>query len=67
MSLFIFIKFDIKICAHNVLGPCSRKCLRIKIEKNKIFWCKIVIFHTKYPQNFRASFHWAQFFLSAPP
>jgi hypothetical protein len=26
-----------------------------KIGKNKIFWCKIVIFHTKYPKNFRAS------------
>jgi hypothetical protein len=27
-----------------------------KIGKNMIFWCKIVIFHTKYPKNFRASF-----------
>jgi hypothetical protein len=26
-----------------------------KIGKNKIFWSKIVIFHTKYPNNFRAS------------
>jgi hypothetical protein len=26
-----------------------------KIGKNMIFWRKIVIFHTKYPQNFRAS------------
>jgi hypothetical protein len=26
-----------------------------KIEKEIIFWRKIVIFHTKYPQNFRAS------------
>ena len=26
-----------------------------KIEKNMIFWRKIVIFHTKYPKNFRAS------------
>ena len=26
-----------------------------KIEKNMIFWRKIVIFHTKYPNNFRAS------------
>jgi hypothetical protein len=25
-----------------------------KIGKNMIFWRKIVIFHTKYPQNFRA-------------
>jgi hypothetical protein len=28
-----------------------------KIGKNKIFWRKIVIYHTKYPQNFRASLH----------
>ena len=32
-----------------------------------IFWRKIVIFHTKYPKNFRAPLHSAQFFLSAPP
>jgi hypothetical protein len=25
------------------------------IEKNMIFWRKIVIFHTKYPKNVRAS------------
>jgi hypothetical protein len=29
--------------------------------KNMIFWRKIVIFHTKYPKNFRASLHSAQF------
>ena len=28
-----------------------------KIEKNMIFWRKIVIFHTKYPKQFRASLH----------
>ena len=33
-----------------------------KIGKNKIFWRKIVIFHTKYPNNFRASLRSAQFF-----
>ena len=38
-----------------------------KIGKNKIFWRKIVIFHTKYPKIFRASLGSAQFFLSAPP
>jgi hypothetical protein len=27
----------------------------LKLEKNKIFWRKIGIFHTKYPNNFRAS------------
>jgi hypothetical protein len=33
-----------------------------KIEKNMILWRKIVIFHTKYPQNFRACFRSAHFF-----
>jgi hypothetical protein len=33
-----------------------------KIGKNVIFWHKIVIFHTKYPNNFRASLRSAQFF-----
>ena len=33
-----------------------------KIEKNKIFWRKIVIFYTKYPQNIRASLRSAQLF-----
>jgi hypothetical protein len=32
------------------------------IGKNKIFWRKIVIFHTKYPNNFRSSLRSAQFF-----
>jgi hypothetical protein len=36
-----------------------------KIEKNMIFWRKIVIFHKKYPKYFRASLRSAQFFLSA--
>jgi hypothetical protein len=27
----------------------------LKLEKNMIFWRKIVIFHTKYPKNVRAS------------
>ena len=37
-----------------------------KIRKNIIFWCKIVIFHTKYPKNFRASLrNWKKYdFLS---
>ena len=40
-----------------------------KIGKNMIFWRKIVIFHTKYPKNVRASLRSAQFFLSVstPP
>jgi hypothetical protein len=33
-----------------------------KIGKNMNFWRKIVIFHTKYPKNFRASLRLAQFF-----
>jgi hypothetical protein len=27
----------------------------LKLEKFMFFWRKIVIFHTKYPKNFRAS------------
>jgi hypothetical protein len=34
----------------------------LKLEKNCFFWRKIVIFHTKYPNNFRVSIHSAQFF-----
>ena len=34
----------------------------LKLEKIQIFWRKIVIFHTKYPNNFRASLRSAQFF-----
>jgi hypothetical protein len=32
-----------------------------------IFWRKIVILHTKYPTNFRASLRSPPIFLSAPP
>ena len=33
-----------------------------KIGKNMIFWHKIVIFHTKYPKNFRASLrNWKEY------
>ena len=38
-----------------------------KIGKNKIFWRKIVIFHTKYPKNVRASLRSAQFLSVRPP
>jgi hypothetical protein len=37
------------------------------IGKNMIFWRKIVIFHTKYPNNFRASLRSVQFFQVRPP
>jgi hypothetical protein len=38
-----------------------------KIGKNMIFWRKIVIFHTKYPNIFLASRRSAQFFWVRPP
>jgi hypothetical protein len=34
----------------------------LKLEKNMIFWRKIVIFHSKYPKHFHASPCSAQFF-----
>jgi hypothetical protein len=38
----------------------------LKLEKNMIFWRKIVIFHTKYPKNVRASLHnWKKYDFSA--
>ena len=39
----------------------------LKLEKMWFFWRKIVIFHTKYPTNVRASLRSAQFFKCAPP
>ena len=38
-----------------------------KIGKDMIFLRKIVIFHTKYPKNFRASLRSAQFFKVRSP
>ena len=35
-------------------------------EKNMIFWRKIMIFHTKYPQKIGASLHSAQFLYVHP-
>ena len=32
-----------------------------QVKKNQIFWRKSMIFHTKYPNNFRASLRSAQF------
>ena len=43
-------------------GGRTRRALPLKLENNMIFWRKIVIFHTKYPKNFRASLRSAQFF-----
>jgi hypothetical protein len=36
-------------------GRIQRGAHPSKIGKNMIFWRNIVIFHTKYPTNFRAS------------
>jgi hypothetical protein len=36
-------------------GGRTRRAPRLKLKKNMIFWRKIVIFHTKYLKNFRAS------------
>ena len=38
----------------------------LRLEKIWFFWRKIVIFHTKYPKNVRASLCSAQFFKCAP-
>ena len=45
-------------------GGRTRRDPPAKIEKNMIYWRKIVIFHTieKYPKKFRASLRSAQFF-----
>jgi hypothetical protein len=44
-------------------GGCSHPAPNLpKIGKNMICWRKIVIFHTKYPNIFRASLRSAQFF-----
>ena len=53
--------------ADSMGGGRTRRAPPLKLEKNMIFLRKIVIFHTKYPQNFRASLRSARFFLSAPP
>jgi hypothetical protein len=42
--------------AHPVRAP------NLQLEKIWFFWRKIVIFHTKYPNNFRTSLRSAQFF-----
>ena len=39
----------------------------LKWEKKRFFWRKIVIFHTKYPKNFRAPSARRNFFKCAPP
>jgi hypothetical protein len=49
-------------CADSGADPAHPPPLPPKIGKNMIFWRKIVIFNTKYPNNFRASLRSAQFF-----
>jgi hypothetical protein len=56
LSLFSLVR--IQFYLSRVSGKCmggSRGACTLKIGKNKIFWRKIVIFHTKYPKYFRAS------------
>ena len=48
-------------------GECTPGAPPLKLEKIRFFWRKIVIFHTKYPNNFRASLRSAQFFKLRPP
>ena len=47
-------------------GGRTRRAPPLKLEKNKIFWRKIVIFHTKYPNIFALP-PLGAIFLSAPP
>jgi hypothetical protein len=54
-SIFIYTGADSGGGAHPARAP-------PKIRKNMIFWRKIVIFHTKYPKNVRASLRSALFF-----
>ena len=48
-------------------GGAPGACPPLKLEKNMIFWRKILIFHTKYTKYFRASLCSVQFFLCVPP
>jgi hypothetical protein len=57
-------KIQIQIC---IVLPLIQENYDKQINKqenlnNMIFWRKIVIFHTKYPNNFRASLRSAQIF-----
>ena len=55
---------SVKISGHAGADPGGAHPVRAppKIGKNMIFWRKIVIFHTKYPQNFRAALRSAIYF-----
>jgi hypothetical protein len=54
--------FRVQLFSGAIQGVRTRRAPPLKLEKNMIFWGKIVIFHTKYPNNFRASLRSAQFF-----
>ena len=54
--------FRVQLFSGAIQGVRTRRVPPLKLEKNMIFWGKIVIFHTKHPKNFRASLRSAQFF-----
>jgi hypothetical protein len=65
LLLFDFIVVVLEALQGRIQGGRRTRCAPPpppKIGKNKIFWRKIVIFHTKHPNNFRASLRSAQFF-----
>jgi hypothetical protein len=55
ISVLLMASINISVGARRVRPP-------LKLKKDMIFWRKIVILHTKYPKNFRASLRSAQFF-----
>jgi hypothetical protein len=68
LTLFVFPSFDFEhilwmlFYKHVVHTKLDIYICITKIGKNMIFLRKIVIFHTKYPNKFRASLRSAQFF-----
>ena len=57
-NFYPFLKFDLSLYTQKIQGRIQggfRRSPPPKIGKNMIFWRKIVIFHTKYLKNFRAS------------
>ena len=57
-SLYCIFSFDLQL----LVTRGGSRCAPPKIGKNMIFCRKIVIFHTEYPNNFRASLRSAQCF-----
>jgi hypothetical protein len=60
--LQIVLMFLIQCLQGRIQGGGAPGARPPKIGKNMIFWRKIVIFHMKYPKNFRSSLRSAQFF-----